>query len=146
MSPVGSFARGFVARLITSGISAIQPHAPEDRRGFQAVVDFLDNEIKRLRGAAANVDRGAYMQLVRMRNELKASNSGAFDAFETALRDLQLSLTSSPNAFYEEIEFNVSKPYAESLVGELPPFQRDLVSGAAEAFLRERRAGLSTAS
>jgi hypothetical protein len=109
------------------------------------VVDFLDEEIRRQR-ERPDLDRSAYMELVRVRNELKASNSGAFDAFETALRDLQLSLTSSPNAFYEEIEFNVSRPYAESLMEELPPSERQIIAGAAEAFLREKRAALSTAS
>lgn len=145
MTPVGTFARGFVARLIASGVSAIQPHASEDRRGFQAVVDYLDEQI-RARRDRPDLDRASYMQLVRLRNELKASNSGAFDAFETALRDLQLSLTSSPNAFYEEIEFNVSRPYALSLLGELPEFERELVAGAAEVFLREKRSVLVPAS
>lgn len=133
----GLFAQAFVAQLIAQGVSAVQPHAPEDRKGFQAVVDLLNAEIDRQR-QSGDLDIEIYRDLVRLRNELKASNSGAFDSFETILRDLQLSMTNSPNPFYEEIEFSVSKPYAESMLDELSASQRDLVAKAADAFLRER--------
>lgn len=117
---IGSFARGFVAKLIASGVSAIRPHAREDRRGFQAVVDLLNKEIDD--AGTSQGDRDRYMALVRLRNSLQASNIGAFDS----------------NPFYEEIVFTVSKPYAQALFGELPDFERDIIGKAADAFIREK--------
>lgn len=134
---VGSFARGFVAKLIASGVSSIRPNAPADRRGFQAIIDMLNEDIASLRRTEA-ADRSVYIALVRLRNSLQASNTGSFDAFETALRNLQLSLTSSPNPFYDEIAFDVSRPYAQAIFNELSPDQQRIVDKAVNAFIEER--------
>lgn len=135
---LGSFAEGFVAKLITDGQSAIRPQSPEDRFGLNEVVQTLEREIQSIRGKS-DLDRDWYRALVMLRNELRPSMTGAFDGFENALRNLQLSFTSCPNAFYEEITFNVTRPFAEAVVSELPQPQRDLIARAAKAFVDARR-------
>ena len=101
------------------------------------VVQMLDQEIQQMRDQG-DYDQIWYRDIVRLRNGLKPSNSGAFDNFETALRDLQLSLTSAPNAFYEDITFSVSKPYAHSIFCDMPKIQQELILKAVEAFLGSR--------
>src|SRR5258706_353039 len=109
---LGDFTQGFVAKLVDSGETAIHPKAPEDRIAILSVIEAIEDELKTVaRGDSPSTDPW-YRALVTLRNELKPSNSGAFDSFETALRNLQLSFTSCPNPFYEEIAFSVTKPYA----------------------------------
>src|SRR5688572_7697913 len=135
---LGSFAQGFVAKLIAEGQSGISPKAAEDRHGLNEVVKTLDKEIQSERANGAK-DKEWFRSLVMLRNELRPSLTGAFDGFENALRNLQLSFTSCPNAFYEDIAFNVTRPFAESVVSELPDRQRNLIARAAEAFVQARK-------
>jgi hypothetical protein len=67
-------------------------------------------------------------------NELRPSTTGGFEGFEAALRALQLTFSSCPNPFYEEITFPVPKRYAEATVGNLSSFDRNLINEAADAF------------
>ena len=131
---VETFVRGFVAGLIDADATAIRPGRSEHRHGFKQVLDILDQEVERSQTSKRD-DQGWYKQVVRLRNGLRPSNSGTFDNFEMALRDLQLSLTNCPNPFYEEIAFSVSKPYAQSIFNDMPDPQRNLVARAVEAFL-----------
>lgn len=135
---LGGFAEGFVAKLVAHGQTAIHPKAPEDRIGLKEVVQILEKEINAL-AASSGTDRAWYRALVTLRNELSPSMSGAYDGFESALRNLQLSFTSSPNPFYEEIAFNITKPFAEAVVSEFTPRQRELIARAAEAFIAARK-------
>lgn len=134
------FTKGLVATLIDSGLQSVRPHSPNDQVGFQRIVDFLNTEIERSRQAIDPQSVAWYRQLVRVRNKLQPSNNGAFDNFETALRDLQYSFTGCPNAFYEEIQFEVSRPFALSYLADLPDRYRVLVSRAGQAFLSTNRA------
>jgi len=136
---VTSFTKGFIAHLVELGETAIYPKSTEDRRGFRSVIEALAAEIDRLRPSTDSEGRALYRALVLLRNELQASPTGAFDAMETALRNLQLSLTNCPNPFYEEISFTVSPPFAQALLKEIPDRQRSVVMKAAEAFLRTKR-------
>lgn len=130
------FMRGFVAKLLQLDESALQPRNLEDRLGFRRVLDVLEEEIAKLRrkGRPSRL----YVDLVRLRNNLSPSNVGAFDNFETALRDLQLSATDCPNPFYDEIVFTVSRPNAEATLAELPEEYRLLIEKAAKAFVNEK--------
>ena len=132
----GLFARGFVAKLIADGASAIVPQRPADRSGFKRVLDVLDEQIAIEREQPSR--RDWYKQLVRLRNELQPSNNGAFDNFETALRNLQLSFTSSPNPFYKEILFSVSAPFARAVFEELEEGPKNVIDKSAKAFLETR--------
>ncbi|MGI0025608.1 MAG: hypothetical protein ACREA4_10760 [Nitrososphaera sp.] len=132
------FMKGFVATLITSGLGSIQPHSNRDRTGFQKVIEFLNGEIEEIK-ARDETGTPWYRQLVRVRNRLLPSNSGAFDSFEKELSDLQLSFTGVPNAFYEDIEFKVSRPFASSfLEDDLNQPMRLLVEKAADEFINAR--------
>src|SRR6266849_4417099 len=115
---LGDFAQGFVAKLVESGETAIHPKAPEDRYALRQVVDAVEGELRSAKRDGSREEAEWYRTLVLLRNELKPSNSGTFDSFETALRNLQLSFTSCPNPFYEEIAFSVSKTYAKAVIGE----------------------------
>ena len=137
---VTSFTKGLIAYLVALGETAIYPKSPRDRRGFQSVVEILETEISRLKSSNSTKDQELYRPLVRLRNELQASSTGAFDAFETALRNLQLNFTNCPNPFYEEIAFTVSVPFAKSILAELPESQRKLVEKAGIEFKTAREA------
>jgi hypothetical protein len=95
----------------------------------------LEKEIDALR-SKGDIDKKWYRTLVSLRNQLRPSISGAFDGFESALRNLQLSFTSCPNPFYEEIAFTVTTPFAEAVVKDR---ERHLVEAAAKAFINARK-------
>lgn len=141
---VTEFVQGFVAQLIEADAVALRPKSEQDREGFGRVVDTLNSEIARLRRASPKgEDLDWYRSLVLLRNELQASSSGAFDGFERALRNLQLSFTNSPNPFYEEIAFSVSKPFASAVFDDLPHRAQELAKRAAVEFLTARRQALA---
>ena len=127
------FARGFVAALIELGNSSLQPKNPDHRLGLYRVWEYLEECADNARGD--EVSRAWYKSLVRIRNRVSPGSTGSFDQFQTDLRDLQLSLTESPNPSYEEISFSVSEPFAKSLLGHLEPNESELVRSAARLFL-----------
>jgi len=140
------FMKGFVAALLTKGAASIRPKADEDRDALRRVVDLLENEIQSSRStpqtSAAN--KRWLRALVRIRNELQPSPVGAFDGFEAALRNLQLSVTNCPNPFYEEIAFSASRPFAEAtLKDEFEVRERQLLEHLADGFLNCRRSSIS---
>ena len=128
-----TFMKGFVAGLVLRNRSSVRPLSPSDRRGFAQVIRLLDQKIDELEKTGE--DRKIVRDLVRIANDLRASNTGGYEGFESALRGLQLTFASCPNPFYEEIAFAVPKPYAETTVDSLPVVQRDLVNKVAEAFV-----------
>lgn len=132
-----SFTKGLVAGLIQRDVKAVYPHDKRDRRAFEKVVRLLDKEIERLR--KAGTPASALLALARVANELRPSNTGTFEGFEAALRSLQLTFTSSPNPFYDDIAFPVSKTQALSFIDKMPPLQKHLALSAAKAFVAERR-------
>jgi hypothetical protein len=130
------FTRGFVAKLLQLDATALQPRKREDRLGFRRVLKVIEDEIA-IRQSEGRRSR-FYMDLVRLRNELSPSNAGAFDNLETALRDLQLSVTDCPNPFYEEIVFTGSRPNANATLATLPAEYLGVIEKAAKAFLDEK--------
>jgi hypothetical protein len=127
------FTRGFVAALVEAERHSIQPKNPIQRRAFYKVWRLIGERAEQARGSTAKQEW--LRKVVRIRNRMSPGQSGAFDQFETALRDLQLSLTESPNPNYEDITFTVSKPFANSVLSKLNRAERALVREAAEVFL-----------
>lgn len=127
------FAKGFVASLVLSGESSLQPKSPAYRHGLYRVWQYLADEAKK---AEAEEARDWFKTIVRLRNRVSPGSTGAFDQFQTDLRDLQLSLTESPNPSYEDISFSVTEPFAESLLEQLGERRRALVDMAVSVFLR----------
>ncbi|TNM60543.1 hypothetical protein [Aliirhizobium smilacinae] len=127
------FARGFIAALIEMGNSSLQPKNPEHRLGLYRVWKYLEERADEAR--KNETSRDWYKSLVRIRNRVSPGSTGSFDQFQTDLRDLQLSLTESPNPSYEEISFSVSQPFAKSLLGHFGHHESELVRNAARLFL-----------
>jgi len=126
------FARGLVAALVEQGRPSIQPKRPEHLRGFYSIQRMLEKEVSK---AAKSGDKAWLQEVTRLRNRLSPGPAGSFDQFETALRGLQLSFTESPNVYYEDIEFTVSKPFATSTLDRMEDRERALVKRAAAAFM-----------
>jgi hypothetical protein len=129
---IEGFARGFVAALVEGNRTAVQPKRPEHRVGFHKVYARLEEEVQQARKVG---DREWLKEVVRLRNRLMPGPTGSFDQFETALRDLQLTYTESPNVYYEDIVFTVSKPFAQFTLASMGNRERDLVRKAALAFI-----------
>lgn len=131
------FARGFVAGLVDANVTSIQPKSPAQRRGLHRVHQLVRDEVQKL-GIAQRNDW--LRTVVQIRNGMAPGQTGAFDQFETALRDLQLSVTESPNPSYEDIRFPISAPFAKSVLKRLKPNERDLVQRAVGEFLESAKA------
>jgi len=134
-----SFTKAWVAGLVSSEVDAIRPHDPRDRRGFASVVEFLDRKVGLLVEQGAPAD--AVLPLLQVANELRPSNTGGYEGFEAALRALQLTFTSSPNPWYDDIEFPVSQTQARSFMKLIPGPQRRLALEAVEAFMKASERG-----
>ena len=132
-----SFTKALVANLVQLNVEAVYPHNPKDRQGFANVVRILDSEVKKLLKEKASSD--AVLAVAKIANELRASNTGSYEGFEAALRSLQLTFTASPNPFYDDIAFPISKSQAQSFAKTITDFQRDLATTAAKAFVAARR-------
>ncbi|ESX51337.1 hypothetical protein NLY43_19030 [Mesorhizobium sp. C416B] len=128
------FTRGFVAALVDADRTSFQPKNEEQRKALYRVHAMVQNEVGEARKSPTNLDW--LKTVVRIRNALAPGQTGAFDQFETALRDLQLSLTESPNPSYEDITFPISRPFAKSVLGRLKPRERALVQKAVGTFLQ----------
>jgi hypothetical protein len=134
---VHSFTKALVAGLVQMNVGAVSPHDTRDRRGFEKIVRVLDRAVQRLRREGASSKM--LLSVAKLANELRASDVGAYEGFEAALRSLQLTFTSSPNPFYDDIDFPVSKTQAKSFIENIPTFQKDLALSAAKAFVAERK-------
>jgi len=130
---VEKFAKGFVAALVELEQSSIQPKSPEHRRALNQLYEFIAEQVELARDNPRM--RNWFKDVLRLRNSLSPGQTGAFDQFETALRDLQLSFTESPNPNYEDIVFTVSKPFASSSLEAFEPKERELIRNAARVFV-----------
>lgn len=128
------FTRGMVASLVTANVGSIQPKRPDQRKALRAVWQHISKETERARKSHTQ-DVDWLKQLIRLRNGMAPGITGTFDQFETALRDLQLSFTQSPNPSYEDVDFTVSKPFARSRLARFDQRARKLVDDATTIFL-----------
>lgn len=131
------FWKAFIAELVLKGEHEIQPKSLNDRRGFMKLMYLLDAEAARLKEVQVD-KRSWYRDVVLLRNHVKPSSSGSFEKVELELRDLQHSSLMLPNPDYEDMTFQVSPPYARSILDTLNAEARELVARAAEAFLDVR--------
>ncbi len=130
-----TFTKAFVAGLVAKDMYELRPADTLTRRGFEMVVRVLDAARVKLKEEGA--DKDFVRRVGRLANELRASNTGAFDGFESALRQAQLTFTSSPNPEYDDIVFSVPKAYAESTVKGLARSAKRLVTEAVGAFVKQ---------
>jgi hypothetical protein len=134
-----SFTKAWVAELVDKNVDGVRPNDPVDRRAFAAVLASLDRHIEEL--SKGSVPSEAILPLLKVANELRPSNTGSYEGFETALRSLQLTFTSSPNPWYDSIAFPVSQVQARSFLSLVPAVLRDIASDAADAFIASRERG-----
>jgi hypothetical protein len=134
-----SFTKAWVAELVEKNVDGVRPHDPVDRRAFAAVLQSLDNHIDEL--SKKDVPTEDILPLLQVANELRPSNTGSYEGFETALRALQLTFTSSPNPWYDSIAFPVSQVQARSFLNLVPAVLREIASDAAKAFITSRERG-----
>lgn len=132
---VMQFTKAFIAELVANDAVSVRPRHPSDRKGFSNVVHVLDQISEDLE-AKESFDLATAM--VDIANELRPSNTGAFEGFEAALRAQQLTFARCPNPFYEEIEFPVPKVQAVSIIERLPSFERDVIRRAVTSFLEAK--------
>lgn len=122
------FCAALVSALISQGITSIRPRSESARRGFQAVLKFLDHVIQKEK------DKKKRYELLKIRTSLAPSLSGAYDNFEACLRGLQTSMVSSPNPAFADLRFNVSPTYAQTSLEKMDKNWSSLVESAASAF------------
>lgn len=131
-----TFTKALVAALVTQDIEVVRPHDPKDRRGFAAVLDTLDMWVEKL--IAQSVPSQNVLPLLEVANELRPSNTGGYEGFESALRSLQLTFTASPNPWYDDIAFRVSRVQALGFLEHVPEMERSIAQEAAKAFIASR--------
>jgi hypothetical protein len=123
-----SFCAALVAALVSEGITAVRPRSRTARKGFNAVLNYLDGIIDNEK------NRNRLYELLKIRTSLAPSLSGAYDNFEMYLRALQTSMVSSPNPALADLRFNVSPTYAKSSLTKLDRDSAALVKSAASQF------------
>jgi hypothetical protein len=133
---VDKFAKGFVAAMVELKQFSIEPKSPSHLRGFWALHELLAEEVERARDDPNK--REWFKDTVRLRNSLVSGPTGSFDQFESALRDLQSSVTESPNPNYASLEFTASPPFASSLLDGLEEDERILARAAAMVFVKSQ--------
>jgi NifB/MoaA-like Fe-S oxidoreductase len=131
---LGTFARGFIATLAMHNLFSIQPKNPAQIRAFHEIRNVFDAEVEKLRASETETDW--LYEIAELRNRLSPSTSGHFDQLETAFRDLQLSLTESPNLSYEDIDFTISLPFAQTTLERFSTRERELIEQAVGAYLK----------
>jgi hypothetical protein len=141
-----AFCAALVSALVSEGITSIRPRSSTARKGFQAVLNYLDRVIDNEK------DRNRLYELLKIRTSLAPSLSGAYDNFEMYLRALQTSMVSSPNPALADLRFNLSPTYARSSLTRLDSASAKLVKSAASKFktlgkaaAHERRSRISYA-
>lgn len=132
-----AFIAAFIAALVVNGRTAIKPKTAHDQSSFYRVYELIEEEVRRLRQNMAS-SPATYREMVRLRNSIQPSSSGAFDGFEHLLRDQQLWLTACANPFYEEISFEITEPYARSILERANESTRTLAEIAASKFLDDK--------
>ncbi|GAB5505964.1 MAG: hypothetical protein Rhirs2KO_11270 [Rhizobiaceae bacterium] len=120
--------------MVEADSRSFQPMNPDHRLGLYRVWEYLDRLVEDARGQEAS---DWFRSLVRIRNRIAPGHAGVFDQFQTELRDLQLSLTESPNPSYEDIVFSVSRPFAASLLDQLGDERSEVVRQAVRLFLKK---------
>lgn len=131
-----NFFKAWVSELVVKGEVVICPDHPDTRKALNAVRLLLESRVEKFE-SSGNLDK-EYMFL-DLRNQFLPGNTGSFDGVERALRNLQTSLVMSPNPDYEEMVFEVSKPFAESIVAALSDEERALVQQAATTYIQQKQ-------
>lgn len=129
------FLKAFISTLVLEGRRSIRPREKYVRRGFQRVVEMLDERARSL--LAQSAPSAEVRPWIDTRNRLRLSPTGGVENWESALRAAQLTFTKVGNPYYELVSFDLDEARAESELEQLSPEQRDFVDRAAKSFLEQ---------
>jgi hypothetical protein len=129
------FTKAFVAELVVNKVHAIIPRREDARKGFERVVDLLDDRLNKLDEQGAPWE--AVLPLANVANQLRTSSNGGVEGWERALHLAQLTFTSVPNPDYDVVELAIDSPSAETEVEQLSEYDQILVREAAKRFIAE---------
>jgi hypothetical protein len=128
--PLQMFARLLIAALVVEGRRSFCAHESADREALMRLHAYVAGLVD-LKGEPLPDD---LLDLIRIRNVLAPSYTGAFDAFESLLRDQQHWLTSSRNPTFEVISFDVPPEIGNQLLSEASDSVAEIAKAAAAAF------------
>ena len=125
-----AFVEAFAAMLVQRGQRHVRLNEPAVRDQLFRVYEFLEPEVDRTDGG------GSWTRsLVNIRNLFRPSPIGAFDEFESLMREKQIYLTEHPNPYYKDIAIKLPAPAAASIVKSLDTKVRELVSQAVTRYM-----------
>lgn len=131
-----AFLKSVIAALVLQGVKSVFPHRVDDMNAMRALIDFLDEEIDHLE--ASKVEIEDLLPMIELVNSLRSSGSGSFEGFESALSDLQKTMASRRNPWYEKIDFPIPASYAESYLASAGEEMNKLSIAAAKVFADNR--------
>jgi hypothetical protein len=131
------FAKYLIAELVVRGKKSFRPYDRDDQRSVMSLLDFVAEKVEAVRARRDSPQVPGFKDLVRIRNNVAPSHTGAFDSFESLLRDQQHWLTSSRNPFYDVIEFDLPKSVAKKIIDDLDDDLRAFVREASNAYFPE---------
>lgn len=129
-----AFVEGFVAELVSRGVTSISPHSDVTTDALNRVCMTLQEEISK---EADDVRRRALRDVF---NQLRPDHLGTFDYFLAALRGKQLGFVSHPNPRYRELSFRISPTYAKYFLEQMQPQLREVLDRTALSFLKPEAA------
>jgi hypothetical protein len=124
------FLEGFVAALVSRGITSINPNAPETVEALRRVCAALDQRAEKTSEASKK------RWLNGLISQVQPGNIGTFDYFFAALRGKQLGFVASPNPRYRELSFRISPTYARHYLDQLGPDLKEVLEVAANSYLK----------
>lgn len=127
------FLKGFIASLVLAGQRSIPPRERGVRKGFQRVVELLDEKTRSLLEQKVSIMDAA--PWINASNRLRLSPTGGVENWESALRSAQFTFTKVGNPYYELISFDIDPARAQSELEKLGNVEREFVRRAARVFL-----------
>ena len=127
------FLKAFIATLVLAGHRSIPPRDRAVRKGFQRVVELLDEQTRSILAQKVSILEAA--PWINTSNRLRLSPTGGVENWESALRSAQFTFTKVGNPYYELISFDIDKARAESELEHMSEADRDFVARAARSFL-----------
>jgi len=111
------FFKGFLATMVTKGISSVETHEGTHQRRFAVVVEKLKTLREQTQGAQ-------YVSIPR--TFVRSQITGQYKDFDVALIALQNGLLSAQNPYYKTVSINCSPALAEQIVAEFSADEQQL--------------------
>ncbi len=127
---VGRYCEALICALLVRRKSHLRF---DDAKTTRALGDLIDQLRAEAREAERVGDAGLTYDLFVLLNQISPNpNTGAYDGFWSALRDLQPAYAEVRNPYYLALEFKGTPSIAETAVKELPERWKKIVTQSAE--------------